>query len=203
MTPLPSSNAGGPPQHLAGELRYTEYYSSATTIGPRSGHTAEGWMLLKLKLDPEQSDDSKTVWVDDGGVWELKGTGQQSAAPCTDVKETYSGSGTFQKWNPSTEGTGIMQVTVFNEPANMPPLLTFSVVGHIVSDGTSGDGGGCKPFRAANWWPFPTSMAGGMLQGVVDRSGGTLYITFTLMSGDPFKPDPFADVAGGYVEARP
>jgi hypothetical protein len=204
MTPLPTRKAGGPPQHLVGELGYTENYNSTSSIGTRSSHTVESLMVLNLKIDPEQSDESKTVWVDDGGVWELKGAGQARDARCTNLNDTYSGSGTFQKWDPSVEGTGIVQVTVFNEPANQPSLLTFSVVGHIGRTDTAGSapGGGCMPFNADNWWPFPTSMAGAMLQGAVDRSGGTLHIHF-ILGPDPNKPGAFEDVAYATLEGRP
>jgi len=203
VRPAPTSKAGLP-QRLAGELRYTEHYKSTTTVGPQASHTIEGLMHLKLKIDPEQSDESKTVWSDDGGTWNLKGGGGQTATPCTNIVETYDGYGTFQNWDPSKPGTGIVQVTVFKEPANQPPMLTFSVVARIVSIGTAGQlpGGGCKPFNASNWWPFPTSMAGGMLQGTLDRSGGIYSLIFS-MQPDVNAQDAFADEAGARLDGKP
>jgi hypothetical protein len=198
-TPLPVRVAG-PPQKYSGSVFYTEDYHSTSTLGAKQTHSAEGILSLQLRLDPEQSDEDKIVYVDDGGNWRLSGKGEASGPDsCTRLLDTYTGDGHFIDWNPSIEGTGIVELTVYRDPAKSPPLLTFSLVGHIERSGQVQNPRGCEPFHAANWWPFPTSMAGAELPGTLgkDAQTGAQRITFELPK--PKAEGAFADSATGFV----
>ncbi len=187
---------------------YLERYATTEQDGLAKTHEVAGDMNVRLKVDPAQSDATRTVWVDDAGSWSIHGTGFAQGTDCTKWTEAYTGEGGFgfgaaPTWNPSVEETATIQLIV-DESAPAPTtsggpfaLLTFSLVGHIGENGVVHRAdGSCPTFHEDSWWSFPTSMAGGSLDGYffTDPATGIDYLGLKVPAPTPGAPSAFNDV---------